>query len=99
MKNYLVISFVLGLALLGGCKKGGSGGPTGVEACDSFLVKATACAEKVGGPEGESMKRMLGMQKDMWIQKSKDGAQKELLPDFCKMALDSAKEKQPTCAW
>jgi hypothetical protein len=97
-----VIAFALAAGVFAGSSigcKDQAKGPTGVAVCDRYVAKANACADQIGGDEGQVMKRMTQMQAEMWKDKTQDPDQKRTLPDFCQMALDGAKEQHPTCSW
>ena len=86
------------LALAAGCgKKGGS--KVGVAECDAYLDKIAACADKVGGQTGASLKRTHKMFGDVWRDNAKDASMKDQLPQTCAAAIADAKKQFTQCAW
>ncbi|MBX3160849.1 MAG: hypothetical protein KF773_33095 [Deltaproteobacteria bacterium] len=99
--NKLFLSIPLVLALVacgkGDGKSGGDG--IGIPECDAYIQKTEACAAKVGGQMGESLKRGAKMFGDVWKDNAKDASMKDQLPKTCSDATAAAKKQFAQCDW
>jgi hypothetical protein len=95
MRKVLWICLVSSTALAG-C---GGGKKVGVAACDQFIAQEKACGDKLGGAQGDGLKKQADMMLDAWIKDkdSKDAA--PYLEDSCKEALSDAAKNLPQCDW
>jgi hypothetical protein len=96
MNKLLTVSLFLVIAACGGDKKADG---IGVPACDEYITKIDACAAKVGGQVGESLKRTSKMFGDVWKDNAKDAAVKDQLPKTCADAITAAKKQFAQCEW
>jgi hypothetical protein len=89
---------VLGFAVLalGACGKSDS---IGVAECDAYIQKLNKCADKVGGNQGESLKRFSKMMLDSWKDSSTKPEQKDMLAKTCAQAIEDSKKQNPQCEW
>ncbi len=71
----------------------GSAGKIGVPACDEYIQKMEACADKVGEPGGKAIRDAARQTSDAWRDAIKQGgsAAKDALEQGCKTALESSK--------
>jgi hypothetical protein len=100
-KLFILPLFLFAVACGGGGDKSGGGKSDGigVPACDEYITKVEACAAKVGGQIGESLKRGAKMFGDAWKDNAKDPQMKDQLPKTCTDATAAAKKQFAQCDW
>jgi hypothetical protein len=91
---HLVAVVVLSLV---GC--GGKSDSIGVAECDAYIQKLNQCAGKIGGVEGESLKRFSKMMLDSWKDSGSKPSEKDMLQKTCSQAIEDSKKKNPQCDW
>jgi len=71
----------------------GSAGKIGVPACDEYIEKMEACADKVGEPGGKAIRDAARQTSDAWRNAVKQGgdAAKNALEQGCKTAIETSK--------
>jgi hypothetical protein len=76
----------------GSDKKGGAD-KIGVAACDEYIAKMEACADKVGEPGGQAIRDAAKQTSGAWRDAIKQGGSsaKSALEQGCKTALESSK--------
>jgi len=92
--------FACGLAfatlVVGACGKSDS---IGVAECDAYVQKLEKCADKIGGNEGESLKRFSKMMLESWKGSAGKPEEKDMLAKTCAQAIEDSKKKNPQCEW
>ena len=94
MRKVLLMSALA--AMIAGC--GGGKKKLGIASCDTYLEKARACADKIGGDPGKGLKSQTDMLEDDWT-KQKDTNKPADMESACKMALDQAAQAYAQCDW
>ena len=109
MSKILFAVIAVGLFSVMGCSKdssSSSGGATtasgggdaiGVQECDDYIKKMTACLEKLPGPAKAASEPAFKQMRDSWKQTAASGAAaKAALQTGCKAALDGL-ASNPAC--
>jgi hypothetical protein len=97
MKNFASAAFVSLSLLTAAC--GGGGSKLGVPECDDYLTKMDKCAEKVGGANGDQIKKMKDMISKAWAEDAKNDSMKAELGKTCTAAIADMKKQVPQCDW
>lgn len=82
-----------------GCGKGdglGPGGSTGVEACDAYVTRLSACARKAPPETRPAHEASIGAARDLFEEKAQTEGDKVALGDACKQMADALAER-PIC--
>jgi hypothetical protein len=95
MRKVLMISVLATMALAGcGGKK-----KIGIAACDTYLEKVRACADKIGGDQGTGLKKQTDMLEDDWMKQKDNKDTAAGMEGVCKTALDQASQAFSQCDW
>jgi hypothetical protein len=95
----LVSVVVSVVALAVGAGACGKGDTIGVAECDAYVAKLVACADKVGGQSGESLKRFSKRMVESWKDSASKPEQKEMLAKTCSEAIVDSRKQNPQCEW
>lgn len=71
----------------------------GVAECDAYVQRLNQCADKVGGPSGDALRRFSKRMVTDWKDSAGKPEQKEMLAKTCSEAIADAKKANPMCDW
>lgn len=95
IKTACVLALALAAAACGKSKSDS----IGVAECDAYFAKMAACADKIGGKNGEQLNSMRKMMFESWQKSAADDDQKKALPHTCTSAIADMKKQLPQCEW
>ncbi len=103
MNRALAVVLALFLCALAGCKSGSdaNGGAVseeiGIEACDAYLKKVSACLGKVPPDQKASMENSMTANRKTWREVAKNSASRDNLKAGCQATLDAFVSANPSC--
>ncbi len=85
------------MLLLGGC--GGKSDGIGVAECDAYVQKLSQCADKIGGINGDALRRFSKRMVADWKDSASKPDEKAMLAKTCSEAIADSKKQNPQCDW